>query len=64
MVYMYTCGKKPPTNKQNKDEFQGRLFLKKALPGMGRKANGSLEGFNRIYFQNPKGKSLHIAIEY
>ena len=52
---MYVCGEKPPTNKQDKGEVQGRLFLKKVLPGMGRKANGSHEEFNRIYFKNPKG---------
>ena len=55
---MYICGEKPPTIKQDKGDVQGRLFLKKALPGMGRKANGSHEEFNQIYFQNQKGKGL------
>ena len=58
---VYICDDKPPTNKQDKDEVHGHLFLKKPLPGMGRKANGSLEKFNKIYFQNPKGKDLHIT---
>ena len=31
---------------------------------MGRKANGSHEEFNRIYFQNPTGKGLRITFEY
>ena len=61
---MYMCGEKPPTNKQDKGEVQGRLFLKRALPGMGRKANGSHKEFNQIYFQNPKGKGLRITFEY
>ena len=58
LLYVYICGEKPPTIKQDKGDVQGRLFLKKALPGMGRKANGSHEEFNQIYFQNPKGKGL------
>ena len=60
---VYICNDKPHTNKQDNNEVQGRLFLKKPLPGMGRKANGSHEEFNRLYFQNPKGKGLHITTE-
>jgi len=60
---VYICNYKLPTNKQDNNEVQGRLFLKKPLPGMGRKANGSHEEFNQIYFQNPKGKGLHITTE-
>ena len=62
-MYNIIYNKNPPTNKQD-NEVQGHLFLKTSLPGMGRKANGSHEEFNRLYFQNPKGKGLHTVFEY